>query len=108
MSITAKYAAVCSSCKGRIAPGQKIEWTKGQPVRHTTCGSAIATAAAKATPGTCRCGKSIDAKYTQCYSCANPGAAKSTRRRGTWTGCSCGSVEEYERDGDCFSCRHDR
>lgn len=32
----------------------------------------------------------------------------SSRRRGTWTGCSCGSVEEYERDGDCFSCRHDR
>lgn len=30
------------------------------------------------------------------------------RRRGTWTGCSCGSVEEYERPGDCASCRHDR
>ena len=29
-------------------------------------------------------------------------------RRGTWTGCSCGSVEEYERPGDCRSCRHDR
>ena len=29
-------------------------------------------------------------------------------RRGTWTGCSCGSVEEYERDGDCASCQHDR
>ena len=29
-------------------------------------------------------------------------------RRGTWTGCPCGSVEEYERSGDCQSCRHDR
>ena len=29
-------------------------------------------------------------------------------RRGTWTGCSCGSVEEYERDSDCRSCQHDR
>lgn len=29
-------------------------------------------------------------------------------RRGTWTGCSCGSVEEYERPNDCASCRHDR
>ena len=29
-------------------------------------------------------------------------------RRGTWTGCSCGSVEEYERPSDCRSCRHDR
>lgn len=30
------------------------------------------------------------------------------KSRGTWTGCSCGSVEEYERPGDCFTCRHDR
>lgn len=30
------------------------------------------------------------------------------RRRGTWTGCSCGSVEEFERANDCASCRHDR
>jgi len=29
-------------------------------------------------------------------------------RRGTWTGCSCGSVEEYERENDCASCAHDR
>ena len=37
--------------------------------------------------------------------------AKSTgkrRSRGTWTGCSCGSVEEYSRDSDCASCEHDR
>lgn len=27
---------------------------------------------------------------------------------GTWTGCSCGSVEEYEKSGDCASCTHDR
>jgi hypothetical protein len=36
---------------------------------------------------------------------ARPGKGRS---RGTWTGCSCGSVEEYERPGDCFTCRHDR
>lgn len=29
----------------------------------------------------------------------------STKR--TWTGCSCGSVEEYGKSSDCFSCRHD-
>lgn len=28
--------------------------------------------------------------------------------RGTWTGCRCGSVEEYARNSDCSSCRHDR
>lgn len=36
------------------------------------------------------------------------GSARSNRRQTTWTGCSCGSVEEYERDGDCDSCRYDR
>lgn len=30
------------------------------------------------------------------------------RSRGTWTGCSCGSVEEYDRPSDCWSCRFDR
>lgn len=30
------------------------------------------------------------------------------RSRGTWTGCSCGSVEEYEKASDCFSCKRDR
>ena len=37
------------------------------------------------------------------------GCSRSAKRsRGIWTGCSCGSVEEYERDNDCFTCRHDR
>lgn len=38
------------------------------------------------------------------------GARRTTaaRTRGTWTGCSCGSVEEYARESDCRSCRHDR
>ena len=30
------------------------------------------------------------------------------RSRGPWTGCSCGSVEEYAKSSDCRSCRHDR
>lgn len=36
------------------------------------------------------------------------GPSGARKARGTWTGCSCGSVEEYERRGDCASCRHDR
>ena len=35
-------------------------------------------------------------------------AARTTRRRGTWTGCRCGSVEEYAKDSDCARCQHDR
>jgi hypothetical protein len=27
--------------------------------------------------------------------------------RGTWTGCSCGSVEEFSKDSDCRQCRFD-
>jgi len=35
-------------------------------------------------------------------------SSRSGRSRGTWTGCSCGSVEEYERSSDCASCTYDR
>lgn len=33
--------------------------------------------------------------------------SRSRRSRGTWTGCSCGSIEEYTRDSDCATCQHD-
>jgi hypothetical protein len=29
------------------------------------------------------------------------------RRRGTWTGCSCGSVVEYSKNYDCWTCKQD-
>ena len=29
------------------------------------------------------------------------------RSRGTWTGCSCGSVQEYTKASDCWTCKHD-
>lgn len=38
--------------------------------------------------------------------CATESSAP--RRRGTWTGCACGSVEEFEKNGDCWTCQHDR
>lgn len=28
-------------------------------------------------------------------------------QRGTWTGCSCGSVEEFSKHTDCAGCLHD-
>ena len=36
-----------------------------------------------------------------------PTASRSSAR-GTWTGCRCGSVEEYAKASDCRDCRHDR
>lgn len=31
----------------------------------------------------------------------------SDARRGTWTGCPCGSIEEYSRPSDCWTCQHE-
>lgn len=48
MLITAKYAATCATCRQPIRPGQQIEWAKGSPARHTTCGTTSAAADAPA------------------------------------------------------------
>lgn len=29
------------------------------------------------------------------------------KQRGTRTGCSCGSVEEFTKSSDCWTCKHD-
>lgn len=39
---------------------------------------------------------------------ASGSSSRPSGGRGTWTGCSCGSVEEYARPRDCWTCRHDR
>lgn len=36
-----------------------------------------------------------------------PAGKSRGRRGGTRTGCSCGSVEEYTKDTDCWTCKHD-
>jgi hypothetical protein len=77
MTITAKYPSKCAACGGAISAGERIEWSKGTPVVHTQCPDSPAPAPAR----------------------------KSHRRRGTWTGCSCGSVEEYSKASDCRTCR---
>lgn len=50
MTITAKFASRCGSCGQPVTPGQKIEWTKGAPVRHTVCGGSTPTNVVKVTP----------------------------------------------------------
>jgi len=42
MTITARYAATCATCRQPIVPGTRIEWAKSQPARHTSCGPASA------------------------------------------------------------------
>ena len=38
---------------------------------------------------------------------AASGQTRSGSPRGTRTGCQCGSVEEYSKPSDCWTCRHD-
>lgn len=46
MTIVAKFPSRCACCGGSIQPGDKIEWSKGQPARHARCAAKPARAAA--------------------------------------------------------------
>jgi len=37
MTITARYASRCRACGGHIAPGDCIEWERGNQPAHTQC-----------------------------------------------------------------------
>jgi hypothetical protein len=37
MTINAKFAGTCHTCKGRFTAGTPIIWAKGQPARHVSC-----------------------------------------------------------------------
>ena len=37
MTITAKYAGICSTCNQPISVGDQIEYRKGEPVEHARC-----------------------------------------------------------------------
>jgi hypothetical protein len=50
MTITAKYPSTCAACGGKIVPGDKIEWEKGQKARHTKCSTGSTAQASDATP----------------------------------------------------------
>lgn len=86
MTITAKFASICPCCNVRITPGAKVEWTKGSPARHVTCGAASTTT-------------------TTSY-------ARKVAGPGRRTGCSCGSREDgngnlISSGRNCSSCNHD-
>lgn len=89
MIITAKFAAVCPCCSGRINAGDRIEWSKGEKARHVSCaGKPVAKSAPR------------------------PAAYSARRSYGKWTGCSCGSREDSYGDlipspRNCASCEHD-
>lgn len=85
MTITARYPSRCSSCGGSISVGDRIEWAKGSPVRHSSCPSSVTPAAPR---------RSSRGQYV---------------RR---TGCSCGSREDASGElipaaSNCEACNFD-
>jgi hypothetical protein len=84
MIIVAKYASSCACCSQPIQVGSKIEWRKGAAAKHAACAQGSASTVS-----------------------ARPAARRSFARRGTWMGCSCGSVAEFTKSSDCWTCRHD-
>jgi hypothetical protein len=67
---------------------------------HESAASKLRARALEAKLRTARAVAKFRQKYggTHCARCA---------AGGTWTGCSCGSVAEYSKPSDCWTCRHD-
>jgi hypothetical protein len=42
MTITAKFASICTACKGTITPGTVIDWTRGVGSRHVNAADCAA------------------------------------------------------------------
>jgi hypothetical protein len=42
MIISARFASTCPHCRGPVAPGDTVAWTKGKPARHTACNAFVA------------------------------------------------------------------
>ena len=65
MTITAKYASICPCCNRSIAPGDKVEWSKGTKARHVACAGSSPSTVSRATTQrrTCcvGCGGHLDA-----------------------------------------------
>lgn len=40
MTMTAKFAGTCRNCRGRIAAGERIDWTRSGGAAHVTCPAA--------------------------------------------------------------------
>ncbi len=74
MTITAKYPSQCAACGGKITPGEKIEWEKGQKARHASCpASGVALNAAYQPKGETRRTNSKAAPCTFCGTMLAPG-----------------------------------
>ena len=96
-TMAAKFAGRCAcGCGASIAVGKRIEWSRATGARligHTTRTTTPVTEVAL---GIVRVSR----------------PARTVRRHGRWTGCSCGSREDAAGDlipspRNCASCEHD-
>ena len=39
MIITAKFASQCPACRHQVRRGELVEWARGRPVTHLSCGA---------------------------------------------------------------------
>lgn len=88
MTITARYPSRCAACHQPIAVGASIEWSKGQPARHTTCSGASVSA------------HTHRRSSARCADCGRPGASIECVDSSGITGMccrSCASMSRYER-----------
>ena len=88
MIITAKYASTCPCCRQSIQVGSKVEWSKGSPARHTSCGS---TPAAQITAAPAR----------RSHARRSPDGERYVKRGCCW---ECGAYGPLTQDGECGHC----
>jgi len=90
MTITAKYPSKCAACGGAVAAGERIEWSKGSPARHTECPDSPSPAPAQ---------QKRAYRPTTCTMC---GHVERHDRRGYPIG------DRVLRSGECQSCYEER
>ena len=95
MTITAKFAGRCATCGQTVLPGERIEWSRGTPVRHTQCPTGhVHAAAPRPRPTVCvKCHGSLSTWERQhgircCADCRDGGS----RARG--------GMSYYDRNGN--------
>jgi hypothetical protein len=105
-TMAAKFPGACRcGCGGPIAVGQRIEWSRDAGARL------VGHSARTARPAVTEVALGVVRVSRESVYPTSPARTR-TARRGTWTGCSCGSRTDDCGDliparNNCSSCEHD-
>lgn len=80
MTITAKFPGFCPCCNGRIAAGDKVEWSKGAKATHVACagrGRGSSAPTATRSPTTTRYSSARRRSCTTGGNCSSFGSGRS-------------------------------